>query len=59
MKTFYIQYNVGKIKYLVNYHNGVKTHPDGSPFFDIATPKNKKDLREFTQNLIKQGYLKT
>lgn len=56
MKTFYIQYNVGKTKYLVNYHNGIKTHNDGSAFFDIAIFKNKNSLASFVTKLLKAGY---
>lgn len=28
-----IQYNVGKVKYLVSYSDGTKKHLDGSEFF--------------------------
>ena len=28
MKTFNLMYNVGKAKYVVNYHNGIKKHKD-------------------------------
>jgi hypothetical protein len=36
MKQFNEMQNVGKVKYLVNFHDGVKAHRDGSPFFDVA-----------------------
>ena len=39
-------YNVGKVKYLVKYHDGKKKHEDNSRFFDIAIFKNKKDKRD-------------
>ena len=42
MKTFNLMYNVGKAKYVVNYHNGIKKHKDDSPFYDIGIFKNKK-----------------
>lgn len=56
MKEYYLMYNVGRVKYLVNFHNGVKTHNDGSRFFDIACFKNKKKLNSFVNDLLKDGY---
>jgi len=56
MKTYNIMYNVGKVKYLVNYHDGVKTHNDGSPFDDIKIFKNKVKMNNFIKELVKQGY---
>ncbi len=55
-KVYYIQYNVGKAKYVVNFHDGEKTHKDGSPFFDIHISKNKTDLNNFVSDLISKGY---
>jgi hypothetical protein len=55
-KNYYVQYNVGKIKYLVNFHDGVKTHKDGSAFYDIGTFNNQKDLKEFISELTEKGY---
>jgi len=59
MKSFYTQDNIGKVKYVVNYHDGKKAHRDGSEFFDIATFKNKKKLAKFTSDLLKKGYTDT
>lgn len=59
MKTYNIQFNVGKVKYLVNYHDGEKKHKDGSPFFDVKTFKNKQDLSFFTWYLEKRGFVKS
>ena len=56
MKTFKVQHNIGKAKYVISYHDGIKSHPDGSPFFDIAIFKNKIKLNKFTKNLIENGY---
>ena len=56
MKTFYTQENIGKVKYVVSFHDGEKTHNDGSRFFDIATFKSKKKLNEFTDKLHQTGY---
>ena len=55
-KTYNIMFNVGKVKYLVNYHNGVNTHKDGSKFYDIACFKNKVKLNEFVKSLVLNGY---
>jgi len=56
METFYEQHGVARTKYLVCYHNGIATHKDGSPFFDIAIFKNKKKLKIFIDKLKAQGY---
>lgn len=56
-KAFVVQYNIGRAKYAVSYHNGEKTHPDGSPFYDIALFRNMKKLNEFTRQLTEQGYV--
>ena len=56
MKEFRTRYGIGKCKYVVSYHNGIKTHPDGSRFFDIAIFSNKKKLRQFENNLRREGY---
>lgn len=57
MKRFYVQYNVGTVKYLVNYHDGIKKHSDGSDFFDISLFNNKKKLAKFIRNLKNNGYV--
>jgi len=56
MKRFNMKYNVGKVKYLVSYHDGQKKHKDGSDFFDIATFKNKKKLEIFIKSLESVGF---
>jgi hypothetical protein len=56
MKTFNTKYNIGKCKYVVNFHDGVKTHKDNSPFFDIETFKNKRKFNLFINDLKRQGY---
>ncbi len=56
MKTFNLQQNVGKAKYVVNHHDGVKQHRDESPFFDINIFKNKRKLIKFTKELTENGY---
>jgi hypothetical protein len=58
-KTFNRMNNIGSSKYVINYHDGIKTHKDGSPFFDIAIFKNKKNVLEFTKKLIAEGYVES
>jgi antirestriction protein len=55
-KKYNIKFNVGKAKYVINYHDGVKKHKDGSDFYDIETFKTKTQLDEFQRKLIKEGY---
>jgi len=57
-KKFYnVMFNVGKIKYLVNFHNGVSKHSDGSAFYDVRAFKNKKNLNAFNKSLESKGYV--
>jgi len=56
MKNFNIRYNVGTVKYLVSYHDGIKKHGDGSKFYDIATFRNIKKMNRFISNLKNDGY---
>lgn len=56
MKTYYTMSNIGRAKYVVNFHDGIKTHKDGSPFFDCAIFKNKKRLAAFLKELQADGY---
>ena len=57
MKRFNLMYGIGKAKYVVNFHDGVKKHNDGSDFFDIAIFKNKKKLNAFVSELKNTGYV--
>lgn len=56
VKVFNEMQNVGRARYLVNYHDGVKTHNDGSLFFDIAIFSNKVKKDRFVIGLRQQGY---
>ena len=56
-KVYNTMFGVGSSKYVINYHNGVKTHKDGSEFFDIATFKNKVDFNKFVNKLKNDGYV--
>jgi len=55
-KEYYEQHGIGRAKYAVNYHNGNKTHEDGSPFYDLALFSNKKALASFIDGLKTKGY---
>jgi hypothetical protein len=48
--------NVGSTRYLVNFHDGVKTHRDGSPFYDIRLFSNKRKRNQFLAQLRRDGY---
>ena len=54
--SFNIMYGVGRSRHIVNYHDGVKTHSDGSPFFDIAIFSNQRKLNAFVSRLRRSGY---
>ena len=56
MKKFYIQYGIGKCKYLVSYHDGIQKHSDGSDFYGIKIFKNKPSLNAFIAQLVNEGY---
>lgn len=55
-KVFNEMFGIGSSKYVVNYHDGKKTHNDGSPFFDIAIFKNKIEKDRFINKLRADGY---
>ena len=57
MKRYNIMHNVGRAKYVVSFHDGVKTHRDGSEFFDIAIFSNKKKMNDFIKDLQANGYI--
>jgi len=56
MKIYYYQENIGKVRYVVNFFDGIKKHNDGSPFFDMRTFRNKKDRDAFIKQIIADGY---
>ena len=61
MKLFNIQYNIGKGKYVINYHNGVSKHNDGSDFYDIAvfTSKEKRKFEILKESLLCKGFIQS
>ena len=56
MKRYYEQWMGGNIKYTVNFHDGVQTHKDGSPFYGVAVFKNKIKKNDFIKGLVSEGY---
>jgi len=54
--TYYEQHNVGTAKYSVSYHDGVQTHKDGSPFYDLKIFRNRKLKEAFLRGLRARGY---
>lgn len=56
-KQFHLMYNVGSSKYVINDHDGVSTHKDGSPFFGINLFRNKKKFEAKQRELKKAGYV--
>lgn len=56
VKTFNEMQDVGKAKYVVNYHDGVKVHRDGSPFFDIAIFSSRAKKDQFVRKLEGLGF---
>ena len=55
-KNYYWQQNVGRAKYLLNFHDGVSTHKDGSEFYDLRIFSNKKKMEKFIKELVGNGY---
>lgn len=56
MKNYYEQSNIGHAKYVVNFHDGVQTHTDGSPFYGIAIFRSKVKKAAFVRELYAKGY---
>ena len=57
MKKFNLMFNVGRAKYVVNFHDGESTHKDGSEFWAIALFHNIKKRDAFIKDLLKEGYI--
>jgi hypothetical protein len=56
-KKFNVRHNIGRAKYVLNFHDGEKTHADGSQFYDMKIFKNKVDLKNNVEALKNQGYV--
>ena len=57
MKVFHWHTQIGRAKYVISYHDGVKKHGDGSPFFDMEIFSNKVEHAKFIKKLLAQGYI--
>jgi len=57
LKVYNVMFNVGKAKYVINTHNGVDTHKDGSKFFGIECFSNKVKFNKKIKQLKAEGYV--
>lgn len=57
MKSFRYRQNIGKARHVVSFHDGEKTHKDGSPFFDMSIFVRKCDAEKFIKDLRIAGYV--
>jgi hypothetical protein len=57
-KAFKVNPGIGKAKYSISSHDGVKKHKDGSDFWDIEIFKNKVDLEKGIKKYISNGFAK-
>ena len=55
-KRFQTTRNVGRAKHVVSFHDGVKVHKDGRPFFDLRIFANQRARDAFCRSLAQQGY---
>ena len=55
-KEYHWTTNIGRAKYVVNFHDGVSTHKDGSEFYDMRIFKNRPDMEAFIAELVSKGY---
>ena len=55
--VYNVMYGIGRVKYVVNTHDGTSTHPDGSPVYGINTFSNKKKMKAYIKSLKKKGYV--
>ena len=46
MHRYKINPQIGRSKYSISSHDGVKTHKDGSPFWDIEIFRNKVEFNK-------------
>jgi hypothetical protein len=58
-KKYYLQDNIGRARYTVNFYDGQSKHKDGSDFFALRIFKNKKDVARFVKSLHHDGYVYT
>lgn len=56
MKQYEVTYQVGKVKYLLSFHDGESKNNDGSDFWGAKCFNNKKKLQAEIKELESQGY---
>ena len=56
-KVFKVNPGIGSSKYSISSHDGVKTHKDGSDFYDIKIFKNKVDLEKGIKDYKRKGFV--
>lgn len=56
MKQYRVQDKIGKARHVVSFHDGQKTHQDGSAFFDISIFSNARKRDKFINELKRDGY---
>lgn len=56
MKTYRDNPPIGAARHSVSFHDGIKTHKDGSPFFDIKTFARRKEKDAFIRRIKRDGY---
>jgi len=49
-----IDYNIGKVKYVVSFYDGIKKHNDGSEFWDIKCFKSKNKMNKFITKIMQK-----
>ena len=57
MKTFTEQDGIGRARYTVSFHDGEKTHGDGSPFYDLRIFSRRDKRDGFVRQLRADGYV--
>jgi hypothetical protein len=57
-KVFKVNPQIGKAKYSISSHDGVKTHKDGSDFYDMEIFNNKVDLEKGIKKYTSNGFVK-
>ena len=56
-KDFYYHERIGRARHCVSFHDGVKTHNDGSAFYDMRICGNKRKRDRFLRELRREGYV--
>ena len=47
---------IGMVKHSISFWDGVKTHKDGSEFWELRTFPSAKEKQKFEDKLIIEGY---